>query len=71
MQNTRFVPTAQPNKYIPGDAFMNEKKMVSENKIGQTTIRVYRPELTDEERDRRMKALYRAIADCYRAPKAR
>jgi|GEM_PF-4119429 len=67
----RVVPGSQPNRMIPGDASVkkDEMKLVSERKIGNTRCRVYRPILTDEERERRMKAVYRAIVECYRAPK--
>ncbi|MGI6648335.1 MAG: hypothetical protein ACOX5W_04525 [Bacillota bacterium] len=44
-----------------------EIKLVGEKKIERTTIRVFRPELSFEEREFRMKLLHTAVADCYRS----
>jgi hypothetical protein len=55
------VVQAKPHKDIRGDASMKEIR------VGQTTIRIHRPQLTKVEREERMKLLIRAAANCYKA----
>ncbi|KUK32262.1 MAG: hypothetical protein XD63_0504 [Thermoanaerobacterales bacterium 50_218] len=54
-------------KPSPGeqDGQKDGQRLVAEMKIGDTSIRVYRPEISEEERRKRMKMLYRAIVNCY------
>lgn len=62
------VPLQQLNRSVPGDASVQrETKLVAEKKIGNTTVRVYRPELTEEEQAIQMKAVYRAIVECLKS----
>jgi len=68
LQNIRFVLKRQLHRSIVGDAFMKpEPRLITKKRIEQTTIRVFRPELTIEEREFRMKLLHAAVADCYRS----
>ncbi|HAA90647.1 MAG TPA: hypothetical protein DCE07_08810 [Peptococcaceae bacterium] len=43
----------------------SDQELVSEVQIGNTSIRVYRPRISEEERQKRMRMLYRAIVNCY------
>lgn len=62
------VHLKQLNRTVSGDASVQkETKLVAEKKIGNTTVRVYRPDLTEEERQVQMKAIYRAIAECLKS----
>lgn len=65
------VHLKQLNRTLSGDASVQkETKLVAKKKIGNTSVRIYRPELTEEERQVQMKAIYRAIAECFQLQKA-
>jgi hypothetical protein len=65
-------PQVRFNRRIKAGVMAVEgKKPVTEKQIGKTTIRVRRPQTEAAEREKRLQALCRAMARCYRSGKPR
>jgi hypothetical protein len=44
-----------------------QEKLVVEQRIGQTLIRIYRPDLFEEKREQCLRTIYQVLCRCYQS----